>query len=45
LNDLTADIEEMVRTDKLQHIPGIGKGTAEKILEYLATGRIASTMK
>jgi len=41
LNDLTADIEEMVRTDELQHIPGIGKGTAEKILEYLATGRIA----
>lgn len=41
LNDLTADIEELVRSGELQHIPGIGKGTAEKILEYLSTGRIA----
>ena len=41
LNDLTTDIEEMVRSGDLQHMPGIGKGTAEKILEYLSTGHIA----
>jgi DNA polymerase (family 10) len=41
LNDLTTDIEEMVRSGELQHMPGIGKGTAEKILEYLSTGHIA----
>lgn len=41
LNDLTTDIEEMVRSGELQHMPGIGKGTAEKILEYLSTGHMA----
>lgn len=41
LNDLTTDIEELVRTGELQHMPGIGKGMAEKILEYLSTGHIA----
>ena len=41
LNDLTTDIEEMVRSGELQRMPGIGKGTAEKILEYLSTGHIA----
>ena len=41
LNDLTTDIEELVRSGELQRMPGIGKGTAEKILEYLSTGHIA----
>lgn len=41
LNDLTTDIEEIIRSGELQHMPGIGKGTAEKILEYLSTGHIA----
>ena len=41
LNDLTADVEELVRSGKLQNMTGIGKGMAEKIQEYLATGRIA----
>ena len=40
LNDLTTDIEEIARSGKLQEIPGIGKGTAEKIVEYLETGTI-----
>jgi len=40
LNDLTTDIQEIVRTGKLQKIPGIGRGTAEKIVEYLETGKI-----
>jgi DNA polymerase (family 10) len=41
LNDLTADVDELVRTGDLQNMPGIGKGMAEKIQEYLATGHIA----
>jgi len=41
LNDLTTDIEEISLSGKLQQIPGIGKGTAEKIAEYLETGKVA----
>jgi len=41
LNDLTTDIEEISRSGELQKIPGIGKGTAEKIEEYLKAGTIA----
>ena len=40
LSDLTTDIEEIAQSGELQKIPGIGKGTAEKIVEYLATGKI-----
>ncbi|MBE9542612.1 MAG: DNA polymerase III, partial [Proteobacteria bacterium] len=40
LNDLPTDIEEIAQSCELQKIPGIGKGTAEKIIEYLETGRI-----
>jgi DNA polymerase (family 10) len=40
LNDLPTDIEEIARSGKLQKIPGIGKGTAEKIAEYLEIGKI-----
>ena len=40
LNDLTTDIEEIARSGELQKIPGVGKGTAEKIAEYLETGKI-----
>jgi DNA polymerase (family 10) len=41
LNDLTADINEVVQSGMLQDLPGIGKGTADKIVEYLETGTIA----
>ncbi len=41
LNDLTTDIHEVVQAGMIQDIPGIGKGTADKIAEYLATGTIA----
>lgn len=41
LNDLTTDINEVVQAGMIQDIPGIGKGTAEKIAEYLETGTIA----
>jgi DNA polymerase (family 10) len=41
LNDLTTDISEVVHSGMAQDIPGIGKGTADKIVEYLETGTIA----
>jgi len=41
IGDLTEDIEEITKTQKLTDIPGIGKGTAEKILEYINTGKMS----
>lgn len=40
LEDLTQDVAELVASGKLSEIPGIGKGMAEKIEEYLKTGKI-----
>ncbi|MGB4705049.1 MAG: DNA polymerase/3'-5' exonuclease PolX [Candidatus Saccharicenans sp.] len=40
LEDLTRDVAELAASGKLAEIPGIGKGMAEKIEEYLKTGRI-----
>jgi len=37
---LTEAIEEFVREDKLETIPGVGEGIANKIKEYLATGKL-----
>jgi len=36
----TSDIEDYAKLDKLTDIPGIGKDLAEKIKEYLSTGKI-----
>lgn len=41
LGDLTQDIEEISSKGGLRSIPGIGEGMAEKIEEYLNTGRIS----
>ncbi len=41
IGDLAEDIEEIAKTRKLTDIPGIGEGTAEKILEYIHTGKMA----
>lgn len=41
IGDLTEDIEVLAREGKLTDIPGIGEGTAEKILEYLNTGKMS----
>ncbi len=38
---LTEDIEDLVRDGKLGDIPGVGSAIAEKISEYVTTGRIA----
>jgi DNA polymerase (family 10) len=39
---LTEDIEVIASEKKLEKIPGIGKSIAEKIREYLRTGRVES---
>ncbi|MCJ7642781.1 MAG: DNA polymerase/3'-5' exonuclease PolX [Desulfobacterales bacterium] len=41
LGDLTRDIEEITEEGNLKNIPGIGEGMAEKIVEYLKTGKIS----
>ncbi len=38
---LTEDIEDLVREGKLGGIPGVGNAIAEKITEYVTTGRVA----
>ncbi len=40
LEDLTEDIETLAREDRLEEIPGIGSGIANKIEEYLQTGQM-----
>lgn len=41
LRDTTEDIEKLHHEGKLGGIPGIGKGMAEKIAEYLGSGAIS----
>ncbi|MGZ3569280.1 MAG: DNA polymerase/3'-5' exonuclease PolX [Thermodesulfobacteriota bacterium] len=41
IGDLTQDIEEIAEQEKLKEIPGIGEGMAQKIVEYLKTGKIS----
>jgi DNA polymerase (family 10) len=41
IGDLTHDIEEVAQSGELKNIPGIGEGMAEKIIEYLKTGRVS----
>ena len=40
LGDLAEDVEVLARDGRLEEVEGIGKSTAEKIRQYLATGRI-----
>ena len=42
IESLPESIEEVAKKDALTDIPGIGAGIAEKIIEYLDTGKIAS---
>ncbi|MDN3514737.1 MAG: DNA polymerase/3'-5' exonuclease PolX [Candidatus Brocadia sp.] len=41
IGDLTVDVEVLAREGKLTDIPGIGEGTAEKIVEYINTGKMS----
>jgi DNA polymerase (family 10) len=41
IGDLTQDIEEITEQGELKNIPGIGEGMAQKIEEYLKTGKIS----
>jgi DNA polymerase (family 10) len=41
IGDLTQDIEEIAESGRLKDVPGIGEGMAEKIVEYLKTGRVS----
>ncbi len=41
IGDLTQDIEEIAEGEKLKEVPGIGEGMAQKIVEYLKTGKVA----
>lgn len=40
LDELTEDVESLAKEGRLREIPGVGGGIAEKIKEYLATGRM-----
>jgi DNA polymerase (family 10) len=41
IGDLTQDIEEIAEGGKLKEVPGIGEGMAQKIVEYLKTGKVS----
>lgn len=40
LKDAAQDVAELAREGKLTDLPGVGKGTAERIEQYLTSGRI-----
>ena len=42
IDDLTEDLAAIDARDGLEKVPGIGKGSAGRIREYLQTGRIAT---
>ncbi len=41
LDDLTSDVADLLESGELTRIPGVGKGTADRIAQYLETGKIA----
>ncbi|MEO0094618.1 MAG: DNA polymerase/3'-5' exonuclease PolX [candidate division WOR-3 bacterium] len=40
LEEMTEDVEELLKSGRLKTLPGIGKGMVEKIAEYLKTGKM-----
>jgi len=45
IEEMTEDVAVLAERGELQKYPGIGKATAEKIIEYLQTGKIAKYEK
>jgi DNA polymerase (family X) len=45
ISDATQDIAQLAKEDRLTELPGIGKGTAERISEYLQNGTIKDLEK
>ena len=41
IGDLTQDIEVIADQGELKDIPGIGEGLAQKVMEYLKTGKVS----
>ncbi len=41
IGDLTQEIEQIAEQGELKNIPGIGEGLAQKIVEYLKTGKVS----
>src|SRR6058998_997366 len=41
LESVTENVEELVRSGRVDQIPGIGAALGQKIIEYVTTGRIA----
>jgi len=41
IRDLNEDVAEIARRGRLESIPGVGKSTAEKIREFLQTGKVS----
>ncbi|HKZ48590.1 MAG TPA: DNA polymerase/3'-5' exonuclease PolX [Thermoplasmata archaeon] len=40
IEGLTADVEDLVQKSRLNEIPGVGSALAEKIQEYVTTGKV-----
>jgi DNA polymerase (family 10) len=40
IGDLTEDVTELAESGELKKIPGVGKGTVDRINEYLSSGQI-----
>ena len=45
LNDATESVKTLTDEDRLTDLPGIGKGTADRIKEFLATGSISDLVE
>jgi DNA polymerase (family 10) len=40
IGELAAEIEQLVREDRLKEIPGVGEAIAKKLTELVTTGRL-----
>lgn len=41
IGELTVELEQLVREDKLKEIPGVGEAIAKKLTELVTTGKLA----